>query len=70
MVQRVTIEVEQFDKGVTVHYYDANDEGQELKKMAIGGCEAGILGNLLWRDVSEVLSKSGKVNVAIEYTPF
>lgn len=70
MVLKAKIEIEQFDNGVTMRYYDVEDVNQEKKTMAVNGREATSVGSIVWPDIAEVLSNAdGKVVVHIEYEP-
>lgn len=70
MVLKAKIEIEQFDNGVTMRYYDVEDVNQEKKTMAVNGREATSVGSIVWPDIAEALSNAdGKVVVHIEYEP-
>ena len=70
MVLKAKIEIEQFDNGVTMRYYDVEDVNQEKKTMAVNGREASSIGGMIWSDISDALSNADeKVIVHIEYEP-
>lgn len=68
MVHKAKIEIEQFDNGITVRYFDDSDNNQAKKTMAVNGREASAIGGMIWADVADVLSTAdGKVVVSIGY---
>lgn len=68
MIKKATIEVEQFDNGITARWEDSDGNYNSNKSLASNGREAECIGKHLWADIKEILSNpTDKVIVKIEY---
>lgn len=69
MVQKAEIIVEKFSNGITLNWSDPTGEIDPEKLIVIKGSEPVSLGEMVWRDVDDILSNSigKKVKVSLEY---
>lgn len=69
MIQKAEIIVEQFAQGITVRWKDVDGNIEMSKSLAVHGTECSIIGNEIWKDVSEILcdTTADKVRVKLEY---
>lgn len=69
MVQKAEIIIEKFVNGITAKWVDPTGEIEQDKRLAINGQEPVSLGEMVWRDVDDILANSTgkKVKVSIGY---
>ena len=68
---KVTIEVEQFDNGITLKWKDTDGKEDEEAVVALDQDKETAIGKMIWSDVENILNYElvDKVKMKIEYEP-
>ena len=68
---KVTIEVEQFDNGITLKWKDTDGKEDEEAVVALDQDKETAIGKMIWSDVENILNYElvDKVRMKIEYEP-
>lgn len=68
---KVTIEIEEFDNGITLKWKDQNGEKDEEAVVALDQDKETAIGKMIWSDVENIMNYElvDKVRMKIEYEP-
>ena len=69
MVQKASMVVEKFDRGITIRWNSEDENEKPSKTLAVNGQEAQALGGEIWKDIQSIFesTQNDKVIVNVNY---